>query len=476
MEYFTARTAITLLLLLAVSSSFLYGGVNGGSHLHHHGKHNSAHPPSSSAHTPGPASGRRQHAQPPNAWPVSPLAPPPSRRLPDAWHRGAGASNVYDVVKDCRAVGDGVTDDTDAIKSAWYCACGDDGDSVVLAAAGYTFLVHATVFTGPCNGSVTIQLDGTIVAPSDPNKWTEVTVSKLTWLLFYRADGMSLQGAGLIDGKGQKWWALPCKSNRGHGGSSGHGAACVSPVGCRQPMKVLLLSMYYSDGLTLISHQALRFFMTSNVTVRGLKVQNSPEFHIRFDSSPAQSPNTDGIHVENTTDVLITNTVVSIGAGTLNMHVENVTCGPGGHGISIGSLGKNGARACVANVTVRNALIKHSDNGVRIKTWRQGGSGAGAGAVSTVSFQNVSMEAVRNPIIIDQYYCLSKSCKNSTSAVFINDISYTGIWGTYDAHTPPIHFGCSDACAVHQHHALRRRAASRVKPHHPRPLLLEGVR
>jgi polygalacturonase len=199
--------------------------------------------------------------------------------------------------------------------------------------------------------------------------------------------------------------------------------------------------------------------MTNNVTLQGLKVQNSPEFHIRFDScrgvvasglsisSPALSPNTDGIHVENSQDVVITNTAVSngddcvsIGAGTLNMHVENVTCGPGGHGISIGSLGKQGSRACVANVTVRNAVIRHSDNGVRIKTW-QGGSGA----VSAVSFENVRMDAVRNPIIIDQYYCLSKSCENATSAVFVNGVSYAGIRGTYDARTPPIHFGCSDA-------------------------------
>ena len=204
--------------------------------------------------------------------------------------------------------------------------------------------------------------------------------------------------------------------------------------------------------------QSLRFFESNNVTVQGLKVQNSPEFHFRFDScrgvhvdglsitSPALSPNTDGIHVENTQDVLIANTVVSngddcvsIGAGTLNVHIENVTCGPG-HGISIGSLGKQGSRACVSNITVRNAVIRHSANGVRIKTW-QGGSGS----VSAVRFENVRMDAVRNPIIIDQYYCLTKSCENATTAVFVSDITYAGIRGTYDVRGPPIHFGCSDA-------------------------------
>ncbi|KAJ6823933.1 polygalacturonase-like [Iris pallida] len=203
---------------------------------------------------------------------------------------------------------------------------------------------------------------------------------------------------------------------------------------------------------------ALRFFMSSNLTVHGLKIQNSPQFHFRFDecrnvtvdrisiSSPALSPNTDGIHVENTRNVRIYNSVisngddcVSIGSGSVNVDIRNVTCGPG-HGISIGSLGKQNSRACVANVTVRNAVIKHSDNGLRIKTW-QGGSGS----VSSVSFENIQMDTVRNPIIIDQYYCLAKSCANQTSNVFVSDVSYSGIRGTYDVRSPPVHFGCSDS-------------------------------
>ncbi|RRT34651.1 hypothetical protein B296_00055756 [Ensete ventricosum] len=228
------------------------------------------------------------------------------------------------------------------------------------------------------------------------------------------------------------------------------------------------------------SLQALRFFMSSNLTVHGIRVQNSPQFHFRFDncrnvtvdaisiSSPALSPNTDGIHVENTEMVGIYNSVisngnsspfptsphicfrfgilrllistgddcVSIGAGSINIDIRNVTYS----WFSIGSLGKKNTRACVTNITVKNSVIRHSDNGVRIKTW-QGGSGS----VSSVSFDNIRMDAVRNPIIIDQYYCLSKSCKNQTSAVYVSDVSYTGIKGTYDVRSPPIHFGCSDS-------------------------------
>lgn len=71
--------------------------------------------------------------------------------------------------------------------------------------------------------------------------------------------------------------------------------------------------------------QALRFFMSSNLTVQGLKIKNSPQFHFRFDGcrdvlvdslyikAPSQSPNTDGIHIENTNNVKIYNTIISNG-------------------------------------------------------------------------------------------------------------------------------------------------------------------
>ncbi|CDY67535.1 BnaAnng24580D [Brassica napus] len=204
---------------------------------------------------------------------------------------------------------------------------------------------------------------------------------------------------------------------------------------------------------------ALRFFMSSNLTVEGLQIKNSPQFHFRFDgcqgvhveslhiTAPPLSPNTDGIHIENSNSVTIYNSVisngddcVSIGSGSYDVDIRNLTCGPGGHGISIGSLGNHNSHACVSNITVRDSVIKYSDNGVRIKTWQ-----GGFGSVSGVTFNNIHVESVRNPIIIDQYYCMTKDCANKTSAVFVSDITYQGIKGTYDIRSPPMHFGCSDA-------------------------------
>lgn len=71
--------------------------------------------------------------------------------------------------------------------------------------------------------------------------------------------------------------------------------------------------------------QMIRFFMSSNLYLNSLRIQNSPQFHVKFDGcegvlienvyidSPALSPNTDGIHVENTKSVGIYNSMISNG-------------------------------------------------------------------------------------------------------------------------------------------------------------------
>lgn len=89
---------------------------------------------------------------------------------------------------------------------------------------------------------------------------------------------------------------------------------------------------------------------------------------------------------------------------------------------------------------MRDSTIRNSDNGVRIKTWQ-----GGFGAVSKVTFDNIRMDNVRNPIIVDQYYCSNKACTNQTSAVYISDVLYSNIKGTFDARSPPMRLACSDS-------------------------------
>lgn len=68
---------------------------------------------------------------------------------------------------------------------------------------------------------------------------------------------------------------------------------------------------------------------------------------------------------------------------------------------SIGSLGKGYDEAGVENVTVKTTAFAGTENGLRIKTWGRPSEGYVKGAV----FEHVTMQNVRNPIIIDQNYC-----------------------------------------------------------------------
>ncbi|KAL6343853.1 hypothetical protein AAG906_027624 [Vitis piasezkii] len=413
-----------VLVVWIVVSVFLHDSSNVEGRTHFHKKHNNdkgspvADPP---AYSPDPS--------PP------PVYPPPVPSDPSPNPDDPGNSNsepcVFDVTS-FGAVGDGTTDDTAAFMEAWKAACAVES-GIVLVPADHVFMITSTIFSGPCKPGLVFQVDGVLMPPNGPDCWPK-SDSKKQWLVFYRLDQMTFTGSGTIEGNGGDWWELPCKPHRGPNGSTLPGP-CDSPA-------------------------LIRFFMSSNLVVSSLRIQNSPQFHMKFDgcegvlieklsiSSPKLSPNTDGIHIENTKSVGIYNSeigngddCISIGRGCSDVNIEGVTCGPS-HGISIGSLGVQNSQACVSNITVRNVFIKDSDNGVRIKTWQ-----GGTGSVSGISFENIQMENVRNCMIIDQYYCLSKACRNQTSAVYLTDVTYRNIKGTYDVRSPPIHFACSDTVA-----------------------------
>ncbi|KAL5541455.1 hypothetical protein UlMin_009165 [Ulmus minor] len=411
-----------LVILITMSLLFSLNTSNVEGRYHYHKKQNNKAPPppvrSSPVHSPPVPS-------PPANSPSVPSDPYPND--PDDPTTGY----TFNVMS-FGAVGDGSTDDTAAFRDAWKTACAVEA-GVVLAPAKYCFKITSTIFNGPCKPGLVFQVDGILMPPDGPEEWPKAD-STQQWLVFYRLDNMSLTGSGTIEGNGQKWWDLPCKPHRGPNGSTSKGP-CASPA-------------------------MIRFFMSQNLVVRGLRIQNSPMFHMKFDgcegvliekltiSSPKLSPNTDGIHIENTRGVGIYNSMIangddciSIGPGCSDVDIEGVTCGPS-HGISIGSLGVHNSRACVSNISVRNAVIRESDNGLRIKTWQ-----GGTGSVTGILFENIQIENVLNCILIDQYYCLQKACLNQTSAVYVNDVTYRNIKGTYDVRNTPIHFACSDTVA-----------------------------
>ncbi|CAH1451568.1 unnamed protein product [Lactuca virosa] len=359
------------------------------------------------------------------------------------------AANTYNVLN-FGAKGDGIADDTKAFEGAWAVACKVKGSKIIVPSP-YKFLLGPITFSGPyCQPNIVFQIDGTIIAPSSFKSYGS---GLFQWILFTKLVGLTIQGGGTIDGSGSIWWKSTPFDD-----PLDDELKLIIPINGTTGKKILDSSITDSLGgiMPSIKPTAVRFYGSFDVTVTGITIQNSPQCHLKFDncvgvsvynfkvSSPGDSPNTDGIHLQNSKDVLIHTTdlscgddCVSIQTGCSNIYIHNVNCGPG-HGISIGSLGKDNTKACVSNVTVRDVMMTNTMNGVRIKTW-QGGSGS----VKGIMFSNIQVSEVQLPIVIDQFYCDKSTCKNQSSAVALSGISYERVRGTYTV--KPVHFACSDS-------------------------------
>ncbi|XP_057527748.1 polygalacturonase-like [Amaranthus tricolor] len=311
------------------------------------------------------------------------------------------------------------SDTSKAFTSAWNTACQSENPSTIVVPKGRYFVNSALLFSGKnCKvKSIKFVIRGTLVAPSDFRLLGDAG----TWFAFEDVTGVSISG-GVFDGQGSGLWACKRSSER-------------CPAGAT----------------------TLRFSNSNNIEINGVTSVNSQLYHIVFDgcknvkvegvkiSTSGRSPNTDGIHVQLSNGVTILNSniatgddCVSVGAGTTNLWIENMACGPG-HGVSIGSLGKDVNEAGVVNVTVKTATFTGTENGVRIKSWGRPSNGF----VRNVLFQHITMLNAQNPIIIDQNYCPDdKGCSGKASGVRISDVTYQDIHGS--SATPiAVKFDCS---------------------------------
>ncbi|CAM0954183.1 unnamed protein product [Alopecurus aequalis] len=339
---------------------------------------------------------------------------------------GAAEARVLLTLDDFGAVGDGIANDTQAFLEAWTAACGSEESAVLAVPPAKAYRIWPLQLTGPCKKKLKLLIAGTIVAPANPDEWAGRDPMK--WLYIYGVDGLSVSGGGTIDGAGQEWWVRSCKRKK------------TQPCNTRSPPR------------------AVHFEECRGVSVQGVTLQNGQQFHLSFTRctdvkanflrvvAPADSPNTDGIHLNDTSHVQIMDNLISTGDDCVSMvgncsdiRVRDIVCGPG-HGISIGSLGKNRTTDRVENVRVDTCLLTNTTNGVRIKSWQ-----GGMGFAHDLRFENVVMKNVSNPIIIDQYYCDQPTpCANQTEAVEVRKVEFVDVRGT-SATAQAINIACSDS-------------------------------
>ncbi|TKY68794.1 polygalacturonase protein [Spatholobus suberectus] len=314
-----------------------------------------------------------------------------------------GTKNTFYNVMDYGAHGDGKSDDSQAFLSAWQHMCGTQGTPTLVIPPKGEFMVRNIKLNGPCKAtSIHIQLQGKIVAPAK-DAWVKgLTIDDMsTLILISNVNGLTIDGTGgLIDGNGSTWWK--CNS-------------------CSRPA---VFSFESCNDLT-VSHLSITNSPRAHITIDGCKDVIFSHIDIR---APADSPNTDGFDISSSNNISIEDSTIesgddciAINGGSSYIKATGIACGPG-HGISIGSLGRNNAHDTVEEVYVRNCSFKNTTNGARIKTCP-----GGSGYARKITFEQIKLINAHNPIIINQYYGSNYS---TNGAVEVSNVTYRGFQGT----------------------------------------------
>jgi len=312
-------------------------------------------------------------------------------------------SRVFDVTK----LGAKPNSDvTSVLAKAWKDACAEPSASKIVIPKG-TYKLNRAMFLGPCKAPIEIQLQGTLKAPSSASGFKDGD----GWVTFERVDRLTVYGGGVFDGNGKASWGKHCTR------------------------------LSYCSKLPI----NIRFNYVTNSVFKSVTSLDSKQFHIMVLGgdhmtfrnlkiiAPEDSYNTDGIHIGRSTNINVTDSIiatgddcVSVGDGTKQLTVSKIVCGPG-HGISVGSLGRYKKETPVEGVTVRNCTFRNTSNGVRIKTWPD----SYQGVASDMHFENLIMDNVGNPVLIDQEYCPWNQCNlKKSSKVKLSKVSFKNIRGT----------------------------------------------
>ena len=309
-------------------------------------------------------------------------------------------------VRRFNAIGDGVTDDTQAIQAA-IMSCPKHGR--VLIPAG-TYLVK-TIFL---KSDMTLELaegatlsyagafyegailPGYLVDPFGEEyylgSWEGNPLDSYTALIQgINVENVNIIGKGVLDGNGHHFWDYP-KVKKGA----------------------------WRPRLLQIIHSKF-------ITVQGITAQNSPSWtiHPLFSDAlvfadlkiinPKDSPNTDGLNPESCNRVLIVGVYFSVGDDCIAIKAGKIYLGRKlrrstqyviirncsmnfGHGaVVIGSEMAGG----VKNVTVSQCLFNETDRGLRIKTRRGRGKDA---IIDGIHFRDIKMDRVLAPLVVNSFY------------------------------------------------------------------------
>jgi len=303
---------------------------------------------------------------------------------------GAGIAASAHAAKVCAvrqygAKGDGATNDAAAIQRA-IDDCSGTHPGTVLLDGGAVFVSSPLIL----KSHTTLRIgEGTTLAGSTdhadyPDKDEFKDKGKQALLTATNAEDVTIEGTGVIDGRGESWWDKP-----------------------HDPRPRLIV-----------------FDHCKHVRMRGVTVENSPMWQIvpyysddvTFTNmrvmAPQQSHNTDGIDPFSSSNIIIDHLTIDTGDDNVaiksgqpdspgpdapSRHIVITDCTfLHGHGLSIGSEIAGG----VQDVRAERIHFKGTDQGVRVKSNRDRGNAA----IGHFVFRDITMEDVRTPILISEFY------------------------------------------------------------------------
>jgi len=289
------------------------------------------------------------------------------------------------VVQQYGAKGDGTTLDTAAIQKA-IDDCAAKGGGVVRLAGAAKFVSAPLVLKS--HTTLEIAEGTTLEGSTNHDDYPEIeqfhAKGKQSLLSATNAEGITIRGGGVIDGRGDSWWANPHET-RPRLIVFDHCKHVLMENVTVENSPMWQIVPYYSDDLTF----------------RNIKIlAPTPAGH-----------NTDGIDPFSSGHVLIEH--VTIDTGDDNVAIKSGqpgSAGPDapshditvrdcvflkGHGMSVGSEVAGG----VQHVHVERVQFKGTTQGIRLKSGRDRG-----GDLSDFTYKDITMEGVGTAVQITDYY------------------------------------------------------------------------
>src|SRR6266404_8670133 len=277
------------------------------------------------------------------------------------------------------AVGDGKTMNTVAIQKAI--------DTASKAGGGIVLVPEGRFLTGPFTlaSRINLHLDkcARILISDDITSQPVASGRYQDCISVANAQDIEISGEGTIDGQGKAWWAA-FEANH----AMTHRPYMIKLSNCKR-VRIQGVTLSNSPMFHLVPQNC------TDVTIQGITI-----------TSPSNAHNTDGIDpsgwnyfiTDCTIDAGDDNIAVKPGSGRTpgNKNYTITNCRfLHGHGMSICS----GTSGGIEDLRVSNCSFDSTDSGIRIKTLRGRG-----GLLQNLTYENLTMRAVKNPIYIIDWY------------------------------------------------------------------------